>query len=105
MLSGQLQQRLKDLPVEAALGECSLREQRWVVVDLETSGLNLNRDQVLSIGAVVIEDGAVVLQDDIRARILARSQRTNSLLTIVATIFMPLSFIASSKWTKTCSWS
>ncbi len=35
--------------------------QRWVVVDLETSGLNLNRDQVLSIGAVVIEDGAVDL--------------------------------------------
>jgi len=59
MLSGQLQQRLKDLPVEAALGECSLREQRWVVVDLETTGLNLNKDRVLSIGAVVIEDGAI----------------------------------------------
>ncbi len=41
------------------MGDNPLRTQRWVVVDLETSGLNLNRDQVLSIGAVVIEDGAV----------------------------------------------
>jgi DNA polymerase-3 subunit epsilon len=31
------------------------------VLDLETSGLNLNRDQVLSIGAVAIEDGAIDL--------------------------------------------
>ncbi|WP_434606316.1 3'-5' exonuclease [Pseudomonas sp. R1-7] len=54
-----LQQRLEALPVAAQLTECSLREQRWVVVDLETTGLNLNKDQVLSIGAVVIEDGAI----------------------------------------------
>lgn len=52
-------QRLAQLPEPAALGNNALRTQRWVVVDLETSGLNLNRDQVLSIGAVVIEDGAV----------------------------------------------
>ena len=30
-----------------------------MVLDLETTGLNLNKDQVLSIGAVVIEDGAI----------------------------------------------
>ncbi len=53
------QQRRERLPAFAPLGEHSLREQRWVVVDVETSGLNLNRDQVLSIGAVVIEDGAI----------------------------------------------
>ncbi|WP_350614318.1 3'-5' exonuclease [Pseudomonas sp. HY7a-MNA-CIBAN-0227] len=51
--------RLAQLPPPQALGEGSLRGQRWVVLDLETSGLNLNRDQVLSIGAVVIEDGAI----------------------------------------------
>ena len=51
--------RLAQLPAPAVLGDGALRNQRWVVVDLETSGLNLNRDQVLSIGAVVIEDGAV----------------------------------------------
>ena len=54
-----LQQHLERLPAPAPLGECSLREQRWVVLDLETTGLNLNKDQVLSIGAVVIEDGAI----------------------------------------------
>ncbi|MNK94089.1 DNA polymerase III PolC-type [compost metagenome] len=59
MLSGDLQLRLQRLPTAAAPGDCSLREQRWVVLDLETTGLNLNKDRVLSIGAVVIEDGAI----------------------------------------------
>ncbi|WP_300629472.1 3'-5' exonuclease [Pseudomonas sp.] len=59
MLDAAQQQRLAQLRLPAALGTGSLRSQRWVVVDLETSGLHLNRDQVLSIGAVVIEDGAV----------------------------------------------
>ena len=54
----QLQRREQLLPAAAA-SELPLHQQRWVVLDLETSGLNLNRDQVLSIGAVVIEDGAI----------------------------------------------
>ncbi|AZF34333.1 Exonuclease [Pseudomonas sp. R4-35-07] len=58
-LDAAQQQRLAELRGPSPLGHGTLRSQRWVVVDLETSGLNLNRDQVLSIGAVVIEDGAV----------------------------------------------
>nr|WP_189684628.1 3'-5' exonuclease [Pseudomonas sp. SWRI92] len=58
-LSETLQQRLRELSTPTQLTERSLREQRWVVVDLETTGLNLSKDQVLSIGAVVIEDGAI----------------------------------------------
>ncbi|WPN46829.1 MULTISPECIES: PolC-type DNA polymerase III [unclassified Pseudomonas] len=58
-LSADLQHRLERLPDPATPGECSLREQRWVVLDLETTGLNMNKDRVLSIGAVVIEDGAI----------------------------------------------
>ena len=58
-LDSAQQQRLAQLRKPTPLGEDTLRSQRWVVVDLETSGLNLNRDQVLSIGAVVIEDGAI----------------------------------------------
>ncbi|WP_434573909.1 3'-5' exonuclease [Pseudomonas sp. Z3-6] len=54
-----LQQRLEGLLAPSPLSESNLREQRWVVLDLETTGLNLNKDQVLSIGAVVIEDGAI----------------------------------------------
>ena len=50
---------MAQLAAAPVLGDLSLRQQRWVVLDLETSGLNVNRDQVLSIGAVVIEDGAI----------------------------------------------
>jgi DNA polymerase-3 subunit epsilon len=53
--------RLSELARAVALNEFPLRQQRWVVLDLETSGLNMNRDEVLSIGAVVIEDGAIDL--------------------------------------------
>lgn len=59
MLPEEVQQRVERLSAPLALAECSLREQRWVVLDLETTGLNMNKDQVLSIGAVVIEDGAI----------------------------------------------
>lgn len=59
LLDDALRQRLARLPSALPLGVCSLREQRWVVLDLETSGLNLNRDEVLSIGAVAIADGAI----------------------------------------------
>lgn len=58
-LTLEQQQRLARLPSAPTLHDCSLREQRWVVLDLETTGLNLNKDLVLSIGAVVIEDGAI----------------------------------------------
>jgi len=58
-LTLEQQQRLARLPSAPTLADCSLREQRWVVLDLETTGLNLNKDLVLSIGAVVIEDGAI----------------------------------------------
>ena len=59
LLPEALQHRLERLPPGAELAQCSLREQRWVVLDLETTGLNLNKDRVLSIGAVVVEDGAI----------------------------------------------
>ncbi|WP_137819977.1 PolC-type DNA polymerase III [Pseudomonas sp. 2FG] len=49
------------LATPSALNDRPLREQRFVVLDLETSGLNMSRDLVLSIGAVVIEDGAIDL--------------------------------------------
>ncbi|HSX72357.1 MAG TPA: 3'-5' exonuclease [Pseudomonas sp.] len=47
------------LPAAQPLDERPLSRQRMVVVDLETSGLDLQRDQLLAIGAVVIEDGAI----------------------------------------------
>ncbi len=41
-LDAAQQRRLEQLSKPAALGDNPLRTQRWVVVDLETSGLNLN---------------------------------------------------------------
>lgn len=52
----------------------SLAQQRWVVVDVETSGLSLTRDEVLSIGAVAIENGAIKLQASFQCT-LAREHR------------------------------
>lgn len=60
-LNAAQQLALQRLSAPATLGDCSLRQQRWVVLDLETTGLNVNRDLLLSIGAVVIEDGAIDL--------------------------------------------
>ncbi len=60
-LTPQQRQRREQLPAAAALDDAPLSEQRLVVIDLETSGLDMRRDQVLSIGAVVIEQGAIDL--------------------------------------------
>nr|WP_314478070.1 3'-5' exonuclease [uncultured Pseudomonas sp.] len=70
-------ERLAALPRPTALGCCSLREQRWVVLDLETSGLNTNRDQVLSIGAVAIDDGAVDFAQQFERTLYRPEQKTN----------------------------
>lgn len=71
------QQRLANLAPAAPLSENPLRQQRWVVVDLETSGLNMNRDQVLSIGAVVIEDGAIDLSQQFERTLLRPNHKVS----------------------------
>ena len=58
LLEAQLDRRI-GLAGPAALDHRPLGEQRLVVLDLETSGLDMQRDQLLSIGAVVIENGAI----------------------------------------------
>ena len=77
-LDDALHQRLARLPRPAPLGVCSLREQRWVVLDLETSGLNPSRDQVLSIGAVAIEDGAIDFSQQFERTLHRPTQKTNA---------------------------
>lgn len=75
MLENRDKQRLANLASAAPLSEDLLRQQRWVVVDLETSGLNMSRDQVLSIGAVVIEDGAIDLGQQFERTLLRPHQK------------------------------
>ncbi len=51
----------EELP-NAALGR-PVSETRCVVVDVETSGLNLMEDRLISIGAVAVVDGKIALGD------------------------------------------
>ena len=60
-LSHEQRQRCEQLPNSQALDGTELKDTRLVVVDLETSGLNVHRDLILSVGAVVIEDQCVDL--------------------------------------------
>lgn len=78
LLDDTLRQRLAHVAKPAPLGVCSLREQRWVVLDLETSGLNPNRDQVLSVGAVAIEDGAIDFSQQFERTLHRPTQKTNA---------------------------
>lgn len=59
LLSDEQRRRLQRLTTPPPLDGRPLQTQRFVVLDLETSGLNVERDIVLSIGAVLIEDGAI----------------------------------------------
>jgi DNA polymerase-3 subunit epsilon len=77
-IDDHLRQRAAQLTPPAALGEEPLRKQRWVVLDLETSGLNTQRDQVLSIGAVVIEDGAIDFSQQFERTLYQRDHKLTS---------------------------
>lgn len=68
-------ERRDQLPPPAALGTVPLREQRLVVLDVETSGLDLRKDIVLSIGAVVIAHGGIDLGDQFESTLLRPAQK------------------------------
>lgn len=51
--------RLYALPAPDPVAEQPLANQRFVVVDLEATGLNTLKDKILSIGAVVIQDNSL----------------------------------------------
>lgn len=53
--------RLGQLLEAEELGEQQLSSQRFVVVDLEATGLHTGKDKILSIGAVVVEAGGIAM--------------------------------------------
>ncbi|MNP07022.1 DNA polymerase III PolC-type [compost metagenome] len=77
-INEHIRQQAAQLAPAATLSEDSLRSQRWVVLDLETSGLNTQRDQVLSIGAVVIEDGAIDFSQQFERTLYQRDHKLTS---------------------------
>lgn len=66
-------QRLSTVPAPLVAGEQLLGKQRFVVVDLEATGLNTGRDKILSIGAVTVEDSAIHMGQQFE-RTLKRSE-------------------------------
>jgi DNA polymerase-3 subunit epsilon len=64
VLSPEQRQLIKawhDLP--AADLDCSHRRSRYVVVDIEASGLDTNKDHLISIGALALVDGMIDFND------------------------------------------
>ncbi|QBM16598.1 hypothetical protein MARI_06860 [Marinobacter sp. JH2] len=53
----------ENLPTPKTVGEQKLFRSRLIVLDLETTGLNMAKDEVIAIGAVAIEKGAIHLDD------------------------------------------
>lgn len=56
-------QGLESLPSPKTAGDQALTSCRMIVLDLETTGLNASRDQVIAIGAVAISGGVIHLDD------------------------------------------
>ncbi|MGH8810916.1 MAG: exonuclease domain-containing protein, partial [Advenella sp.] len=63
-------------------GAQAIHESRIVVLDVETSGLNLKKDTLIAIGAVAIERGRIMLDDafDIVLRQEQISSKSNILI-------------------------
>jgi DNA polymerase-3 subunit epsilon len=55
---------------------------RYVVVDVETSGLNLSKDHLIAIGAIAVRDGKIALADSLEIVLQQRrvSDRDNILI-------------------------
>lgn len=75
ILEFQQAQRRDRLAAPAPLDSGPLQMQRMVVLDLETSGLDMRRDIVLSIGAVVIERGGIDLGNQFESTLLRPAQK------------------------------
>lgn len=53
-------------------------QTRWVVADVETSGLNIHADRLIAIGAVAIEHGVVQLNDSFEVVLQQPEASTNA---------------------------
>lgn len=75
-------QRLAGVREPLALGEQLLTEQRFVVVDLEATGLHTGRDKILSIGAVAVEGNAIHMGQQFERTLKRREVKVNEAVLI-----------------------
>jgi len=67
-LAPDLAQRLEAWRGRPAVNlEAGFEAARYVVVDVESTGLDLNKDRLIAIGAVAVEGGNIVLADSFEA--------------------------------------
>lgn len=75
VLTGSRQQALADwLALPAVDGKRSHYHTRYVVVDVETSGLNLKTDRLTVIGALAVVNGQIDFHDAFQTRLSSWSQ-------------------------------
>lgn len=58
---------LATLPAAPVPAEARLQDCRFIVVDVESTGLNVQKDLLLSIGAVAVEQGQIRMADQFEA--------------------------------------
>ena len=78
----QDQQRLNSLQMPLVPGEQLLDTQRFVVVDLEATGLHTGKDKILSIGAVVVEQGGIMMGQQFERTLKRREVKVNEAVLI-----------------------
>ena len=78
----QLQRLIAWEELPGATLDMPVSETRYVVVDVETTGLNLMQDRLISIGAVAVVNGKIALGDSFYVVLqqLAASEKGNILL-------------------------
>lgn len=81
-LSDEQIERVSGLPACHPLDDTALDAARLVVMDLETTGLNVQRDNILSIGAVVIDNGAIDMGGQFERTLYRADNRMNEAVLI-----------------------
>lgn len=76
------QRRLNLLLRAEELAEQPLSSQRFVVVDLEATGLHTGKDKILSIGAVVVENGGIAMGDQFARTLKRKDVKVNEAVLI-----------------------
>ena len=73
---------LSGLPSPQAIDSTSLQDTRFIVLDLETTGLNIHKDQVIAIGSVAIENGEIQLGQSFERTLLRTLKKLDSTVLI-----------------------